>query len=195
MKKEEPSEKMKEVVFVTTRKIKFKIAQRNLEKFGIRVKQVKLETPEIQNWDVRKIAGYSATWAAKKLKKPVLVQDSGLEILALNGFPGPFAKYAEQTLGAKGILKLLKGVKNRQAVWTDAIAYCKPNGKPHVVYQEDKSTLALKPSGKFGREWDKIFIMDGQIKTLANVPEFQAMLTWKSERYEKIAKIIMKDKK
>ncbi|MFH0955221.1 MAG: non-canonical purine NTP pyrophosphatase [Candidatus Micrarchaeota archaeon] len=186
---------MKTVLFVTTRKLKFKIAQKHLAQFGIRLKQVRLETPEIQDWNVRTIAAYSAKWAANRLKKPVLVQDSGLEICALNGFPGPFAKYAEQTLGTKGILKLLKGVKNRKAVWTDAIAYCKPNGKSQVIYQEDKARIALKPSGKFGREWDKIFIMDGQTKTLASVPEFQAILTWKPERYEKIAKIILKGKK
>ena len=39
-------------------------------------------------------------WAQPSLRKPVVVEDSGFVIDALNGFPGPYIKYALATIGA-----------------------------------------------------------------------------------------------
>lgn len=43
---------------------------------------------------------------------------------ALNGFPAAYTHYAQDTLGEKGVLKLLKGEENRKARFVQALAYC-----------------------------------------------------------------------
>ena len=54
----------------------------------------------------------------------VAVQDSGLSIRALQDFPGPYTKYVTQTLGMRGILKLMEGVADRACGFDGCLGYC-----------------------------------------------------------------------
>ena len=67
--------------------------------------------------------------AFSKLKKPVIIEDDGLFINSLDGFPGPYSSYVFKTIGNKGILNLLKN--NRKAKFVSIITYCdKKNYNP-----------------------------------------------------------------
>ena len=46
--------------------------------------------------------------AFSKCKKPLIVEDDGIFIDSLGGFPGPYSSYVHKTIGNKGILNLLK---------------------------------------------------------------------------------------
>lgn len=65
--------------------------------------------------NIADVSKYKAMEAFKILKKPILVEDGGLVIEALNGFPGPYTKYVLSTIGINGILKLMNGENNRAA--------------------------------------------------------------------------------
>ena len=81
--------KKKQIVFITGNEFKVKVANVSLEGTGVEVISRKMSCPEIQDENVRKIAEYSAKYAAEKLQIPVLKNDCGFYIDALNGFPGP----------------------------------------------------------------------------------------------------------
>ena len=81
------------------------------------VDNIKMETIEIQADDVEDVAKYSAKWASDKLKCSVLKNDTGLFVEALNGFPGVYTHYVDDTLGEDGLLKLLDGVENRKSIF------------------------------------------------------------------------------
>lgn len=100
---------MKTITFVTGNPYKFEVAKKVIEKRGLILEKEKLETPEIQETDVVKIASYSAKWACEKLGKPAALTDVGWYIEALNGFPGPFIKYINQWLTSDDLLKLMSG--------------------------------------------------------------------------------------
>ena len=68
----------------------------------------------IQDEDIENIAKTSAIGAAKKCNLPILVEDAGLFIEMLNGFPGPYSSYIYRTLGTSGVLKLMKNLKKRE---------------------------------------------------------------------------------
>ena len=106
---------MKEITYVTGNWAKILSARQILEPLGFEVEQVKLEVPELQDDLIENVAKYSAKWASDELKCDVLKNDSGLCIDALNGFPGPYTHYVDDTLGEDGILKLLAGEENRKA--------------------------------------------------------------------------------
>lgn len=53
----------------------------------------------------------------------VAVQDSGLSIRALHDFPGPFTKYVTQTIGMRGLLKLMDGESDRACGFDGCIAF------------------------------------------------------------------------
>lgn len=125
-------------------------ARQILEPLGFEVEQVKMDVPEIQNDSIEKIAKFSAKWASNKLKCEVIKKDSGLCTDSLNGFPGPYTHYADDTIKEDGIIKLLEGVENRKAHFVEALAYCEYSKEPVVFTSITKGTIAKEKSGKYG---------------------------------------------
>jgi XTP/dITP diphosphohydrolase len=97
---------------------------------------VDLGYPEIQG-ELTDVACYGAKYAAKKLGKPVIVEDAGLFIKALEWFPGTYSSYVQSTLGNEGILKLMKNVHDRYAEFRSVIGFAgakKANHKKENTY-------------------------------------------------------------
>ncbi|WP_243668731.1 Kae1-associated serine/threonine protein kinase, partial [Methanoculleus chikugoensis] len=94
------------------------------------VEHVALECPEFRHADVGgEIARGKAEFAYKTLSRPLIVDDTGLFVDALGGFPpGPYAAYVHDTIGNAGILKLLEGVEDRNARFETAIAFAREDG-------------------------------------------------------------------
>merc|ERR1712018_206179 len=91
-----------------------------------------LDIVEPQLNTIEEIALHKAKVAYKKLNEPVIVQDSGLVIKSLNDFPGPYTKYVSQTIGCKGILKLLVGHTDRSCGWDGFLVFIDENGVSHT---------------------------------------------------------------
>ena len=106
---------MKKVTYVTGNWAKILSARQILEPLGFEVEQVKMYVPELQDDSIEEVAKFSAKWASDKLKCDVIKNDSGLCVNALNGFPGTYTHYVDDTLKEDGILKLLDGVEDRSA--------------------------------------------------------------------------------
>jgi XTP/dITP diphosphohydrolase len=162
------------VVFFATGNIhKFNEARSILTGLDIAVGMLRLKDTEIQSDSLMEIAQASAREVFKRCGLPVIVEDAGLFIDALNGFPGPYAAYAYKTIGNKGLLKLMKNVENRKAVFQSAIAYCDSEAKVPVVFEgeaEGEITVNERSGrGKSGFGFDPIFQPDGSAKTFAEM--------------------------
>ena len=59
----------------------------------------------------------------RRCRLPIFVEDAGLFIDALEGFPGPYAAYVYHTIHNNGILKLMETIQNRNAKFQSVIAY------------------------------------------------------------------------
>lgn len=160
------------VVFFATGNIhKFDEARNILTGLDIAVGMLKVKGVEIQSGSLVEIAKSSAQCAFKRCQLPVIVEDAGLFIEALNGFPGPYAAYAYQTLGNKGLLKLMEDVEARTAVFRSAIAYCDNKAKAPMIFEgEVKGEITIdERSGKSGFGFDPIFKQPGRPKTFAEM--------------------------
>lgn len=177
---------MKEITYVTGNWAKIASAKLYLEPLGFKVSNIKLDINEIQADTVESVACASAKEASEILKKDVLKNDTGLYIEALNGFPGPYTHYADDTIKEDGILKLMQGCKNRNACFVEAFAYCKYGEEPIVFKSVTKGTIAEKKSGKYGWSWDYIFIPEGHSKTLANFPDEERFALWSDDGYREL---------
>jgi XTP/dITP diphosphohydrolase len=135
-------------------------------KGALEVTHVALEIPENRSDDVSEIAKGKAQYAYDRLKTPLIVDDTGLSIDALNGFPGPYAAYVLHTLGNTGIQKLIDGVKNRNAHFTTAIAYVDKSGV-RVFTGTIHGNITTSPRGSNGFGYDPIVDIDG--RTLAEM--------------------------
>jgi XTP/dITP diphosphohydrolase len=97
----------KEIYYATGNPVKFAEVEKFFEKYPeIELKQFKGEISEIQSDNQREIAILKAEQAWEILKKPVLVDDSGIFFHKYKNFPGTFTKYVYQSLGMKNLEKL-----------------------------------------------------------------------------------------
>ncbi len=178
------------IVYVTGNWAKLKAAKQILEPLGFEITNVKMDTTEIQANTIEEVAKHSAKEASEILKCDVLKNDSGLCVEALKGFPGPYTRYVDETLGEEGLLKLLEGVTKREACLIEAFAYCKYGEEPVVFTSITKGTIAYEKSGTYGWSWDFIFIPEGDDKTLANYADEERFLHWNQEGYHQLAKYL-----
>ena len=150
---------MLKIIFVTHNLNKAKEAALILEDFGIDAEHVDLKLTEIQSYSLEEIAKASAQEAANLVGRPVIVEDSGLFIKSLNGFPGPFSSYVQKTIGNKGILKLMRGIDDREASFKSVIGYCDRKRKALSFIGEVSGKISHKEKGKVWA-FDPIFIPD-----------------------------------
>ena len=113
------------VIFFATNNIhKFDEARKVLAEYKIAVGMLRVKALEIQSNSLEEIAKTSVADAFKRCNLPVIVEDAGLFINALGGFPGPYAAYVYRTIGNRGLLKLMENIENRKARFHSVIVYC-----------------------------------------------------------------------
>ena len=162
------------VVFFATGNIhKFKEARSILSPMGFAVAMLKVKGEEIQSDSLKEIAQTAALNAFKQVHLPIFVEDAGLFVNALDGFPGPYAAYAYKTIHNGGILKLMENIADRRAKFQSVIAYFDQIlREPKCFDGESDGEITLterKPQGKTAFGFDPIFQPVGSSKTFAEM--------------------------
>ena len=109
------------LTFVTTNTGKIREAREYLD---TPVEQVAFDYPEMQADELATVAAQGARVAYRHVGGPVIVDDSGLTVDALGGFPGPYSSYVEDTLGIERVWELARQEDNRDGAFRGVVAYC-----------------------------------------------------------------------
>ena len=168
----------KELVFITSNKHKVKEirALANSESKDITIAHLDYDYPEFQLDEIETVAEESANYIRRykpiKEEKPFFIEDSGLTIPALNGFPGPFSAFVFNKIGNAGILKLMvdKKGEERRATFKTVVAFCESKEKAPMLFvgtSEGRIAKAARGEGGFG--YDPIFELEGANKTFAEM--------------------------
>lgn len=181
-----------EILFITGNKEKIAIANAILNPQNIKVKAVKIECPEIQEDDNVKIAVESAKYASEFTKSNVVKVDTGFYIEALGGFPGPYAEYVERKLDAQDILKMMADKTNRNAYYKEVLAYCEYGKEPITFVTYTYGKIAFQLSGTKGYNYDRIFICDGDDKTMAHFDQKQRAEKYSHKNWENLVEYLKK---
>ena len=169
------------VLFASSNIHKYEEAKKILSEFGINLEFFQTDLMEIQDDSLSEIALKKVLHAYDKCKKPVIVEDDGLFINSLSGFPGPFSSYIFKTIGNNGILKLIGS--NRSAQFRAVIAFCDSNKKPVFFESNVFGEISKNIQGK-GWGYDPIFVPENQNKTYAELAEKNKL----SHRYQSLKK-------
>jgi XTP/dITP diphosphohydrolase len=89
----------------------------------LHLKFCKRNITEIQDQKIENIAIEKAKFAYNIVKKPIIIEDDGLFINSLNGFPGQYSSYVLKSIGNRGIIRLLKGYRDRSAFFKSVFVY------------------------------------------------------------------------
>ena len=153
--------------FVTTNDGKFRELSHILEGHKIHIDRLDRDYPELQAESLEEVVRYALEVLGKSLDD-IVVDDSGMFVEALNGFPGVYSSHAFRTIGAAGILHLLKGEANRNARF-ETVLGLRRHGRSHLVTGECKGTIAQKARGRSGFGFDPIFVPVGHKLTFAEM--------------------------
>lgn len=120
-------------------------------------------------------ATLKATAVAQETQLPVLADDSGLMVDALNGEPGIYsARYAGDHDDAKNNAKLLANLAGvpadqRGAAFHTSLVLIKPDGKKLVATGEVRGEILTAPRGHDGFGYDPLFYVPAEGQTLAEM--------------------------
>ena len=160
---------MCKIYFATGNVHKVEEAKMILAEYGVKLAHLNIQRIEIQSPDLKEIATYSLNQITKDFKQPVFVEDTGLFITRLNGFPGPFSSYVFKTIGNGGIIKLMNGEKDRSAVFKTVIAFKDADNMLKIITGETEGVIARNIRG-LGWGYDPIFIpSEGDGRTYAEM--------------------------
>jgi len=125
-----------------------------------------LEIDEIQEIDVEKVARKKAMSAYANVGEACLVDDTGLYIDYLNGFPGALVTWMVKSVGIEMIAKMCSGAGARMET---VIGVANGEGEIQIYRGGIDGKIADLPQGSGGFGFDAVFIPDGETKTLAQM--------------------------
>ena len=153
------------VWFMTQNPDKFREARSILDGQGIQIRQLRQPKVEVQDSSLEKIARFAVKAASVNRTGLLVVEDSGLFIEALKGFPGPFSSYVYKTIGLNGILSLMHDQRKRNAYFQTSIAVASINISPRVFTGTVRGSVSRQIRGTAGFGYDPIFIPEGLRET------------------------------
>lgn len=153
------------MIFVTGNENKVKEVESML---NIKIKHQAIDLPEIQALDVEDVVKDKAIRAFDIIKKPVLIEDTGIVIISWNGLPGACTKWFMKSVGSDGIVKMLG--ENRKAKAITIFDYY--DGIDHIICEGViYGKISKIPVGDNGFGWDNVFIPNNYDKTFAQMSQ------------------------
>ncbi len=153
--------------FVTTNDGKYKEVSQLLASKGIEIERINLSYPEVQANSLEEVVRKGLEFLSDE-EGDILIDDSGLFIEKLGGFPGVYSSYIYKTLGCEGILKLMLGWKQRAARF-EACFGLRFGKNIHIFFGTCEGSVATEMRGKGGFGFDPIFKPKDSSNTFAQM--------------------------
>jgi len=174
------------ILFATGNRHKVAEAKKAGKVYGVTFKRAACPYPEVRSESVKEIAEEGVKFVYARVGEPVIVEDSGLFIQALDGFPGAYSAYVFGKIGNYGILRLMGGTGNRRAEFRSAVAYY--DGETLKTFEGVVSgAIAEEARGEAGFGYDPIFIPEGSAKTFAEEPKVKERVSHRKKSVESFA--------
>ena len=145
-------------------------------------------------------ARLKAATLASESRLVALADDSGLEVDALNGEPGPLsARYAGEGASdedrIKYLLLRLKDIpwSERSACFRCVIALAIPGGQVELCTGRCQGVIAFEGKGELGFGYDPVFYLPELGKTMAELPlEIKNKISHRGQAAQKVQRVLEK---
>jgi non-canonical purine NTP pyrophosphatase (RdgB/HAM1 family) len=129
---------------------------------------VEEDLPEIQSLDFATVLQAKAEEAWRRLGRPLVVEEAGLGLRALHGFPGPLVKWMLEAAGAEGIARVAEALGDPRAVARCLLLY-KDAERTVLAEGATEGRLVLPGRGTHGFGFDPVFLPEGESRTFAEL--------------------------
>lgn len=174
--------------FATSNPGKLREANAAFSPHGIRVRPVRRALPEPQADTLEEVLRAKLA-ALPPRSEPQLVEDSGIFLEGLGGFPGVYSAYAYRTLGLSGILRAL-GRARRGALFR-TVAGVRIGQRTWRFVGESRGSIVRRPRGTGGFGYDPIFRPIGNRRTFAEMrPEEKLAVSHRGRAFRAVAEFL-----
>lgn len=153
---------------MTSNEPKFREVSVLLKERGVELDFLQATYPEVQAERLEEVVGPALDWLAPLHGDDLVVDDSGLFVRALAGFPGVYSAYVYGTLGCDGILRLVDATSDRRAAFQTVLGL-RTGGENRLFRGSCEGTIAQEPRGSAGFGFDPIFVPEGSSRTFAEM--------------------------
>lgn len=136
---------------------------------GRRPPTAAIDLPELQSLDLVEVVEGKAREAWRRLGRPVVVEDTGLFLDALNGFPGPLVKWLLASVGPEGIWRLAAALGDCRAQAVCQLGFF--DGERLLTARGSTPGELVAPRGSGGFGWDSVFQPRGTGRTYAEIDD------------------------
>ncbi|RCL03477.1 MAG: XTP/dITP diphosphohydrolase [Candidatus Tokpelaia sp. JSC161] len=170
--------------------------------------QLGLPTPKETGVSFEENAYIKALTATQAIKLPIIADDSGLTIDALNGAPGIYTSdWAKQENGKSKFWKAMQTIENtlqkvgainidqRSCRFISVICHIRPNGCVQYFRGEIKGKIIWPPRGCKGFAFDPIFQPEGYQKTFGEMTYHEKnLISHRTLAFKKFAEAVLEKK-
>lgn len=170
------------LVFATSNENKLREAREILQR---EIRRVDVDIPEIQALHVKDVVEDKARKAYEIVKKPVIVEDTGLYIKAWNDFPGALVRWMLKAVGVEGMCSMLG---DERSAYAETCVCLYDDKGSHIFSGRIDGMIANKPRGDAGFGWDPVFQPKGYRKTFAEMSaEEKNSISMRREAFAKMS--------
>ncbi|MCJ7443306.1 MAG: XTP/dITP diphosphatase [Methanotrichaceae archaeon] len=126
---------------------------------------------EVQADTLEEVVQFGLREVQAKITAPIMIEDAGVFITSLNGFPGVYSAYVQRTIGNDGILGLMQNRVDRRAFFRSVVGYVEPGLEPVIFRGEVHGTIGFKACGSMGFGYDPIFYVGNKSLAEMNIAE------------------------
>jgi len=148
-----------------------KIAEARLA-LGSDLETVLADLPEIQSLDYLEVVRAKADEAWRLVGRPLIVEEAGLDLAAMNRFPGPLVKWMLKAVGAEGLARTAASLGDVRATARCFLLY-KDGDQELIAEGRTEGTLIPHGRGTHGFGWDPLFLPEGATHTFAELTGFE----------------------
>lgn len=183
--------KMTKLSFITSNPDKYREMKAFFEENELELDWTRVSLPELQADTLEEVVIHSLS---QFNGDSVFVEDAGVFIDALGGFPGVYSRYVYDTVGNEGILKLMEGVENRSARFEAVIGFKPLDGGDIKLFKGVvKGFVSLSPKGGKGFGYDPIFTPEGFKKTFGEDERVKSMVSHRKRAAEKLLQYLKRN--
>lgn len=166
------------IYLVTKNQGKLAAARHAFAGSGFELESVQKDYPEIQADISLEIARFTAQAVAHELNAPALREDHSLCLNAMKGVPGPYMNYFNRRLDENDILNFYKDIIDRSGYFEVGTVLAYPDGASYESVFQVPFTLSYEPRGTLQTGWNRVIILKGESRTLAEYPEQERVHIW-----------------
>ncbi len=156
---------MMKLKFVTTNKHKFAEVRKILP---VEIEFSPLNPPEVQADSLEEVVDFELDYLTERGYDNFFLEDSGLFIDSLKGFPGVYSSFVYKTIGCEGILKIMEDIATRSARFECCIGAV-IRGKRYKIKGICAGKITSEMMGEGGFGFDPIFVPEGYDRTFAEM--------------------------